>query len=291
VVPVNSLSYALAYAARGWPTFVLSETKVPVERCVPCKVEHTTPAQMDECECLLCHGFHAATTDPARLTAMFDLHPRGLVAIRTGAESGTVVIDVDPPIGLETLPGIDEAGVLSGTLMQMTGRDGGFQMFYGHPGVRVTSRAAALGPGVDVKADGAYVVAPPSRHPRTGRAYQWSGDGRWDHPLTPLHPLLVERLQTRISAPRPVLVGASQRSGGSPRGRLGALLDTVLHAPSGKRNDVLWWAARKIGAMVLAAEVDEYGAVQALTLAAQDIGLTDSEIRLTIASGLRRGAA
>ena len=80
---------------RGWPVFVLSSSKVPVPNCERCRKEHTTSQQMRDCACLTCHGFYAATLDMARVQEMMRLHPGGLLAIRTGAVSGTVVVDVD----------------------------------------------------------------------------------------------------------------------------------------------------------------------------------------------------
>src|SRR5260370_17062362 len=80
---------------QGWPVFVLSPSKMPVSNCERCREEHTTPQQMRGCGCLMCHGFYAATLDVARVEEMVRLHPRGLLAVRTGAVSGTAVIDVD----------------------------------------------------------------------------------------------------------------------------------------------------------------------------------------------------
>src|SRR5205814_8101 len=77
------LRNAIRYADHGWPVFLLGRTKRPLANCDPCKHAPTghDPAA---CECLTCHGFYAATTDPERLTAMCALHPRGMLAIRTG---------------------------------------------------------------------------------------------------------------------------------------------------------------------------------------------------------------
>jgi len=309
VALTDILRAALGYAAHGWPVFVLSSTKVPVRNCEPCRTEHTTADAMEACECLTCHGFHAATTDPARITAMFARHPNGLLAVRTGATSGTVVIDIDPPAGLRTLAHLDEAAVLPGTVMQMTGRPGGLQMFYAHPGpdVRITSRPGALGPGVDVKADDAYVVVPPSVHPKTGRAYRWSGNGRYDYPLTPLHPVLVDRLRAVQPSPRPqtdpqAMLGPSRRRGrfwdqfaqpskGTPYNRVHGLVKTVLSAREGERNSTLHWAACRVADMAAdgtlgpGTGVDVSAAVRALADAALEIGLTPAEVRATIASG------
>ena len=124
---------------RGWPVFVLSSSKVPVPNCERCRKEHTTPQQMRGCGCLMCHGFYAATLDVGRVGEMVRLHPRGLLAIRTGAVSGTVVIDVDAR-GLPAMRQMIADGLLPRTLTQRTGS--GYHLVYAHPGIRIAS-----GPG------------------------------------------------------------------------------------------------------------------------------------------------
>jgi hypothetical protein len=161
----EKLSAARDYIGFGWRSFVLSPTKMPIANCERCRTEHITPAQMEACECLTCHGFYAGTLDVARVEEMFRLHPRGLLATRTGAVSGTAVVDVDAPHGLPTMRQFIADGLLPRTVVQRTG--GGYQLVYKHPGggTRIMSGAGKGGTGVDVKADDAYVVVAPSVHP------------------------------------------------------------------------------------------------------------------------------
>ena len=60
---------ALGYIRHGWPVFVLGRSKRPVANCPACDTagKGHDPAA---CTCLTCHGFYAATLDPARLAAM-----------------------------------------------------------------------------------------------------------------------------------------------------------------------------------------------------------------------------
>jgi len=51
---------------------------------------------------------------------------------------------------------------------------GGWHLYYRHPGGQLLAALPGRA-GVDIKADGGYVVAPPSAHPGTGRAYRWAG--------------------------------------------------------------------------------------------------------------------
>jgi putative DNA primase/helicase len=88
------------------------------------------------------------------------------VGIVTGGLSGVLVLDVDGPEGEAELQKHGHPV----TPMVRTAR-GGLHLYFRHPehhvrtGIRVAS-------GLDVKASGGYVVAPPSMGPN-GRAYEW----------------------------------------------------------------------------------------------------------------------
>lgn len=285
----TTLAAALAYAAHGWPAFGVPPTprKLPHKNCSACP----DASCAGRCGHPYCHGFYAATTDAERLREWWARFPADLVAIRTGEPSGLVVVDVDPRNGGQaTLAKLDEERLLPGTVMAMTG-SGGLHLLYAHPGGWVPSGANRLGPGVDVKADGAYVIAAPSAHPVTGQRYQWSGDGTWQHRLPPLPgPLLA-----RIRPERPTRPAVPLRPAhGNVRGRLAGLVQLVLDATEGERNARLHWAACRAGEMVAAGEVDEQVVVDVLHRAALEVGLTSSEAvgagyGGTIHSGLRAG--
>jgi Bifunctional DNA primase/polymerase, N-terminal len=100
------------------------------------------------------------------------------VGVCTGIESGLVVIDVDTAAahgkdGVASLRALEKKyGKLPRTLTAIT-PSGGMQYFFRHPGddVYIPCSASKLGEGIDVKADGGMVVAPPSS--RKGAAYRW----------------------------------------------------------------------------------------------------------------------
>jgi hypothetical protein len=97
------------------------------------------------------------------------LHNIGIV---TGAASGIVVIDVDAG-GEETLARLErEHGPLPPTVMARTG-GGGRHIYFRHPGVPVKNDVKKrLAPGVDIRGDDGFVVAPPSLH-KSGNLYEW----------------------------------------------------------------------------------------------------------------------
>lgn len=96
------------------------------------------------------------------------------VAIVCGRISELIVVDVDPRSGgLETIAKLRSRGhVLPETLTVESGRGDGGTHSYLHLAAEL--RSSKLGPGVDLKAEGGYVVAPPSLHPDTGHAYEFS---------------------------------------------------------------------------------------------------------------------
>ena len=89
--------------------------------------------------------------------------PHANIGIATGKVSGFLVVDLDPRSGSsETLAQLAKAGKVFGdTVEAVSPRDGRHLYFAYDPRVTI-SKANALGPGIDVKTDGGYIVAPPS---------------------------------------------------------------------------------------------------------------------------------
>jgi putative DNA primase/helicase len=88
------------------------------------------------------------------------------IGIVTGPLSGILVLDVDGPEGEAEL---NKHGHPI-TPMARTAR-GGLHLYFRHPDVEVRT-GIRVAPGLDVKARGGYVVAPPSVGPN-GKAYEW----------------------------------------------------------------------------------------------------------------------
>jgi Bifunctional DNA primase/polymerase, N-terminal/Primase C terminal 1 (PriCT-1) len=85
------------------------------------------------------------------------------------------VVDVDSLDAEAELKKLErEYGDLPATVESITAR--GRHLFFEWPGKPVRNSAGKIAPGVDVKGDGGYVLAPPSVHP-TGKNYAWSVDG------------------------------------------------------------------------------------------------------------------
>lgn len=111
------------------------------------------------------HGHNDATTDKSRITAWLNRWPEANVAIPTGRPSGIVSLDMDTYKSGAWTPGDveRELGPLPATRLVRTGR-GGLQALYLRPEGELRNGIPedVLGPGVCVKADGGYVLVPPS---------------------------------------------------------------------------------------------------------------------------------
>jgi len=121
------------------------------------------------------HGHQDATTDAKDIGAWWRCYPTANVAIRTGQASDIIVLDIDPRHGgddsLQSLQ--DRLGPLPEHPVAETG-GGGTHRLFKHPGDRVAGRQAIM-PGIDIRGDGNYIVAPVSVH-QSGRRYRWRKD-------------------------------------------------------------------------------------------------------------------
>lgn len=156
------LESALVYAGRGWPVLPLHHIRCGRCTCGSAKCSGQAKHPLSE---LVPHGLHDASTDRMVITAWWRRHPEANIGVVTGAISGLLVIDVDPPHGEDSLALIEkENGPLTTPCEVRTPR-GGRHLYLQHPGQahRIPNSVSKLGPGLDVRSDGAYVVAPPSR--------------------------------------------------------------------------------------------------------------------------------
>ncbi len=125
-------------------------------------------------------GLYRATQDEATISGWWAMWPQANIGIRTGLESGLLILDVDPRNGgsesLEKL--LSRYGGLPDTLVCSTG-GGGWHYYFQYPGPRLVQLKGKVPdyPGLDIKLDGGYVVAPPSRH-ISGGTYRWQTDWR-----------------------------------------------------------------------------------------------------------------
>lgn len=291
------LPEALRLAELGWHVFALGPTGYPLSNCRACDPGRDNicplPDDKAKCDCLTCHGFHAATTDPERLAAMWDYAPRALIGVATGRVSGLVVLDFDAhPGGADGLAVFDEmceAGALPATVAAKTG-GGGRHLLYATPdGVELAGRNPWV-PGVDVKANGGFIIAAPSAK-RDKRAYRWAtGCAPWERPLAPLPDELRAAFVRRPEAVRGLRDVSSADFGPKAMFHLQVALDVLALTENGGRNRALFRAACRAGDAVSARAITEAQAVELLREAALEAGMTSCDgVDGTIRSGLNSG--
>ena len=201
------------------------------------------------------------------------------------------MIDVDPPEGERSLERLTDAGYeLPQTLAVRTGSGGLHLYYYATPGSPLGNSAGRLPgielelPGVDLRGDGGYVVAPPSVHV-SGSRYAWIAHEAEPAPAP-------EWLSAEHTSPsEPIVIDIQTQGATSAYGRaaLEGELEELGRAPVGTRNYTLNRCAFRLGRLVAGGELEEAEAVAALRGRATDRGLSAREVERTIASGLAAG--
>jgi hypothetical protein len=115
-------------------------------------------------------GFKDATTDPLVIGAWFSKDPDSMLGMPTGAVSGLVVLDVDGAAGFESLRELECVHAALPHTTSVTTPRGGQHFYFKHPGTEVRCSAGVIGPAIDVRGDGGYVIVPPSQT-ADGRGY------------------------------------------------------------------------------------------------------------------------
>jgi len=201
MVASGLLETALAYAFRGWPI-------------LPCRPRAKEP--------LTAHGLLEAVTDGKTIRAWWQRWPAANVGIALGASARIVALDVDPRHGGDAALSefCHDHGPLPSTPHSLTG-GGGHHFLFVHPGGKLKAMYQ-LADGLELRADGAYIVAPPSIHPN-GQFYAWEASDHFeDVQPAPLPRWLVAMVrqtgrQESQKPPVPELLGEGQRNIGLAR--------------------------------------------------------------------------
>ena len=232
---MTNLEAAVRYAARGWPVF-------------PCQWQGEGRKRP-----LIERGLRAAMTDSTIITNWWTRWPEALIGLPTGEPIGCVVLDIDrkegEPDGLETLHKIDTPIMpLTPTVYTPTG---GMHLYFARPedGLRNTNgnRGRGIGPGLDWRGDGGYVIAP-----SPGSGYRWDQRlhfGRYKPVQVPETLLPRERaLEARAPQPeRPLRreIGLSRYA----EAALDKAARAIINAPAGEQEATLNSESFSIGTL------------------------------------------
>jgi len=204
-----TLAAALDYAARGWAV-------------LPVEPRGKRPLKAWG------RGVHDATTDPEIVGEWWARWPEANVGV--AIPEGFIVVDLDGLTGRASVAGRH----LAATVTCETAR--GWHYWYQLPEDGTAANRSGLLPGIDLRAAGGYVVAPPSVHP-TGALYAWAtGLGPGEVEIAPGPAWLIRLLCKRR---RPAHAPTHQDTpGAEPQG--GEII------PEGRRNSTLYAHGRKL---------------------------------------------
>lgn len=244
------------------------------------------------------NGFHAAESDPGLVRELWDAHGHGCnIGLRTGPASGVFVFDVDasPPkgggmAGPEALAVLEARfGALPETRRVSTS-GGGYHVYFRYPeGRTLRNRARITLDGqrtsLDSRADGGYVVLPPSVHP-SGTLYAW-GPSR---ELAEAPAWLLDLLDPpRVERPP---IAAVRLDAGADRWSARALeiaCDRIRAAGEGMRHEVIYKESASIGEIVGGGTLSRSEAEAALIAAGLATGKGEREVRRAVVDALSRG--
>ena len=237
------------YARVGWPVFpVYPGEKIPAVK----------------------QGFLAATTDPDKIAYWWHKMPQANVGIATGAPGPDVVdVDVHGVNGYRAWVRVQREGLASRPAAVIQTPSGGLHAYFAGTEQRNGHIATA---GLDFRAAGGYVVAPPSvvggrpyavvEHAKSDATVDWAA----------IKSMLQPEPEQR--APRPPDRDAD------PAERVTRLAAWLERQPEGNRNHGLYYAANR----ALEAGHADLGE---LAEAARSMGLSEREIRATLDSARR----
>ncbi|MET9961469.1 bifunctional DNA primase/polymerase [Streptomyces sp. NPDC006326] len=283
------LTAALASADRGWPVF-------------PLRPHDKRPALHGEDHCTLtgpCAAGHAkweqrATTDRAAIVRCWTHKPYN-VGIATGP-AGLLVVDLDrpkpnsksdAPDGATTFKALCErAGQAVPTTYRVWTPSGGEHLYFTAPaGLRLGNTAGRIGPHIDTRAHGGYVVAPGSTTP-AGTYAVIEPDPVAELP-TWIPPLLETPKPTATVTPLRLPAVSGTLAANAALDRECTL---VRAAPEGEGNNTLNRSAFKVGRFVAWGDIPRREVEQAFQAAGEARGLTVAECRATIRSALDSSA-
>jgi len=259
VAPGNKLVWALVTLRHGYSVVpVEAGGKKPLVKWKPYQKKHPTEQE---------------------LKSWWSQWPDANLAVICGEISGVIVLDIDGPEGEKYAKdrGLPESPTAS------TGK--GRHVYLNHPGYKVGNFARKV-PGLDLRGDGGYVVAPESWHSGRSKHYRWLKDP-WATELADAPLWLLELLKEDKKEKPPINSSIQRdpiRAAQYWQYALQNAANMIRQAPDGAKHDTLIRASRLLGGYIAGGLGNENDAivlleqeivgkpnVQSFTSAQQDI--------------------
>lgn len=280
------IAAALDLAAHGFAVFPVWGFDVE-RRCACRSADCTSPGKHPPVR-----WRDVATRDAAEITRLWRRWPEASIGVATGAPSGVVVIDLDGDQGIRQWDRLCvKIGGHPTTIEAVTG-GGGRHLYFARPEHHeIRNSVRRLGPGVDVRSDGGYVLAPPSDH-KSGNRYRWAR-GRAPGQCAALE-LPYGLLRLLVSGNVAEEERAEARPGETTRYGAAALrriCEELSQTAAGGRNNAANLAGFRVARLVAGGQIAEAEGRAALLEACSACGLGQREARLTLRSAWRAGRA
>lgn len=225
------------------------------------------------------NGFKDATTDMEQIERWWAKWPDAAIGIPTGIVYDVLDVDVKADTdGRVHLPYLHRLGLLNGCVRLARTPSGGWHLYF-PTASGLTNKARGVDLGLDVRASGGYVLAPPS-YINDGEASigRYLDMGKTEDPAR--EPLLWDLIVSALtpvdtSTNKPVALLPSER-----RASVAALREWLSIRGHGERNNALHWAVCRC----IDSGIDPHEMVEPAVL----IGLPEDEILTTINSALKR---
>jgi Bifunctional DNA primase/polymerase, N-terminal len=224
--PPTAFEAALDYARCGIPIF-------------PCNPIDKKP--------LTANGFKDATRDETQILAWWQQYPNAMIGVPMGPASGmwATDLDVDPARKVDGKATLDQLiaqrGALPPTWMTITPRGGRHLIWIWDPNIEIRNSVGKVGPGIDVRGNGGYVIWPPSRN-ATGGTYQWESG----FPQT-----------AALAPPWLIVLAKAKKASAYAKAALDRECKNVASAQPGTRNSTLNTAAFNLFQLVAGGVLDE----------------------------------
>lgn len=226
------------------------------------------PVKRQDKKPLCANGFKSATTDKVVLQEWNNKFPNCNVGIPTGHINNIFVVDVDGEQGFKSLNRLE---LIYGKLDAPTVITGkGKHLYFKMPeNVELKCSTSKIADHIDIRANGGYVVAPPSIH-ENGHRYTWENfTPNQDFPEAPSW--LISLISNTEKQPLPV----------------SGVLEEISNAPQGQRNDTLYRRAISLIARAMRENLNIADIKENIINAAMQSGLSTEEALKTFDNALK----